>query len=143
MQRKLSKANIDGQKIRQILQTPFKDIDGVTSCSVFVELENGIVFELVSEEEFEKALIENSSVSEGLIPFQRPNDVKDSIGEQVVTVVISDLMTSIGVQISGSRILCFAFFGPGYVGPCVRQISPHFDGELFSYWDKQPISATT
>ena len=53
-----------GERIRRVLQTPWCSYDDVFACSVFVELENGFVFELQSQDTFEDNPIDTVIVDE-------------------------------------------------------------------------------
>lgn len=139
MKTTLSKSDIDGQRIRQILQTPFENIDGVTVCQLFVELDNGILFQLVSEDELEDTGLLQTISRKHLIPVQFPKGTPDGVGETIRTLVVSQLLPTIGVQISNNHILSFLSSGPNYVGPFISEIEPHFTGEIFSYWNGEPI----
>jgi hypothetical protein len=138
MNKKLSRPDIDGQKIRRVLQTPFRDIEGVTVCRLFVELDNEMQFELLSEEELEPEGIQQTHLHCDLIPAQFQKNAPNPIGATVETVVFSDLLSTIAVKLIGGHIICFKASGPNYVGPYILAIEPYFVGELFSYWDKQP-----
>lgn len=139
MKTTLSKNEIDGRKIQRVLQTPFIDIEGVTACQLFVEIEGGIVFGLVSCDELEGKGIHRIVLKDHLIPAQFQKNSSGADGENIITLITSDLLPTIGVLLSNNRILSVRASGPNYVGPFISDIKPHFVGEIFSYWNKGQI----
>ncbi len=139
MKSALTKNDIDGQEIRRISQTPFVEIEGVMVCRVFIELTNGILFELVDAEQREKYGIQQTEERTDLIPVQFPGDTPSQIGETVKTLIISNYLPVIGVQLDSGEILSLLLDLPNAVRPFLFDIAPHYSGDIFSYWDRQLI----
>jgi len=139
MKAALLKSEIDGHRIQRVLQTPFVDIEGITVCQLFVEIDGGTVFELVSCDELEGKGLQRHALKSKLIPAQFPKGSPSADGDNIITLVTSDLLPSIGVQLSSNRILSMRASGRNYVGPFISDIAPYFVGELYSYWNKEQI----
>lgn len=130
---KLERQDIVGHKIIQVHQTPWVTLDGFDVCRGFVTLDNGLTFEIISEDTDESHPLDSWEIVSDWIQVEFFPDCR---GEEVAEVVASDYWPSIGLLLSSDFLL---FICDEYPVPRVGlQISllgeKYKEDEVRPYW---------
>lgn len=135
----ISRNEIVGMMVRKVLRSEWdEDSDGYAGCAVFVELNDGTIFELQG--------VDFGSVE----PIRRLNPIGMNLfiadagvneqcqGRIVVEVLASEQWPSIGLLLSGGKLLIVSDdCSPRRVGPCVIDENHIYkDGDYVSYWEQ-------
>ena len=133
----LSRNEIEGQRIVGLFQTPYRELDGVSACEVFVELDNGVLLELQSQDPMEVLpVVDQREMKPKLIPVALPSGVESCIGETIKTLLTSELKPSLGILLSSGRWLFISDWGPRRIGALIEKAEPN---GAVAYWDHAEV----
>ena len=126
-QHRLSRSEIVGQSISRVYAGRTADFGDVSVSLCFVELSDGSLFELPSEEADEHVCIHRLRVlPEGC---QSPPEINDQcVGRTVLEVVSSDQWPSVGLLLGGNVLLyCSDDASPRHVKPTTSMLGDFYD----------------
>ncbi len=135
----LARSDIVGKTVRRVYRSDWnEDDDGYAGCTVFVELADGIVFELQGVDFGAVEPIRRLDPrATRLIPVDKRLG-KQCSGRVVVEVLASDQWCAIGLLLSGGKLLLISDdCTPRRVGPCVLDVGTVYkDGDYVPYWSQ-------
>lgn len=141
----LSRSDIVAQKVVQVWQTPWAVKDGWSSCRTFVELSNGVSFELVGQESLQEPpppiyRIELHRLGE-IIPAQYVEGAYCN-GRSVCEVVETDMWPTLGLLLSSRDFLLATAYTDGVFGPALFTVGEFYKLEdAVTYWGHKPLTS--
>lgn len=119
-------ADIVGNRIVRVMQTPWHQIDDVTLCQVYIVLDSGLVFELTPPEDGLARDLGGASVNTArLIDVDFGGSVTCN-GDIVLDVLRSEYWPTIGLLLSSGRYLHCGSPTPGVYCACLSAV-----GEIY------------
>jgi hypothetical protein len=135
----LTRHDIEGRRLIDVLQTEWVDLDGCTVCQCFVRIETGLVFELPFSDPDQPIPLEavSSKIIESLLKVEWAYGPEGCCGDIVERVVTSELWPSAGLLLRSGRILYCSDYGtPFRVGPLLDRLGNSYDREeLMDFWN--------
>jgi hypothetical protein len=138
----LSRGDIEGRRLVDLLQTPWESIDDFAVSRVLVQLDTGTLFELVCGDTDERTPLRSIAPnSVELLKVDWAYAPEGCIGEIVTRVVRSEFWPCIGVLLQSKRIVYCADLGtPFRVGALITRLGEKYTPEeVFDYWTGQPL----
>lgn len=121
----LHRQDVVGKRVRHVLQSEWDTSDDdISTCAVYVLLEDGTLFELgFSDEGLNAGRVYASSVPvESLRPAELLGAVMHCQGDTVLEVVASEYWLTFGLLLSNNCFLHVDSPGPGKVGACLSPV---------------------
>ena len=146
--RLLQRSDIVGRKISKVWQSPWQRMDEINVCSVFVELDNGVCFELQCQDPFKEFPIPQVDPSKmTVVPAEvgRFGGTQDCwIGDTIAEVVACRRWPSFGLLLLNSGFLLVSDWGPTVVGAVLSPVGVQYRlSDVATYWGAEPVTDKT
>lgn len=142
--RELDRSDIVNHRIVRVLQTPWRrsrEHDRWSTCQTYVELSNGVGFELIMLEPLQVLPIFQVELSDlDLITAQLPGGA-DCNGDLVCEVLTAEQWPTLGLLLSSNSFLIATAYTDGIFGPALFQVGDFYKlEETVTYWGHQPVT---
>ncbi len=139
MKKRLTRDDIEGQVIKHVFRTMYNNGD-ISICNFYVQLANGIAFELIAFDDDNLELYEIHLKQLGkLLLADNEGQIKGSKIIKLVSNFCYPCMSILTRSVSGKINLVFIDVFPYLFNVYVKDIEQSDYEDCFDFWDNSPI----